>query len=129
MKLSNLFKKHKKVRVGSLKKSIEIDPFLYWKNILFIMFGLLFLVSIAAVLIVYLVNNEKFVDSKSRAEVKDLVVVPFKDSELQKVIMLFEERGQERAKIILDKNIISDPSKNSTVSQDTNIAPVQNSTE
>ncbi len=124
IKLPKFLKFTKKIRLASLRKTIEIDPFFYWKRILFMMFIVLGVVAIFSILIYYAVNNGLFVDKKSKAEVQALEVTELKDAEIQNLVKMFEDRAAKRAEIINSGVKYQDPSRSKTpVSNPTDVIP------
>jgi hypothetical protein len=112
MKLPNFLKRNIKVEIGSLRKSIEIDPFLYWKKILFLMLIVLIIVAVSSFFIYYMVNSGKFINEATRLQVQALVVTELKTKELDKTTNMFLDRENVRLYIIQDETIIPDPSIN-----------------
>ncbi len=115
MKLSELFKKDKKKTVVPLRKSVEINPLFYWKNILILMGSILVVAAILSFVVYYMAERGMMVDSKSRNEVQALVLTNFNDSGLAKIISSFEDRATKRKEIINSKVEFSDPSKKPVV--------------
>jgi len=109
MKIPDIFK-FKKVKAQDLKKSVEIDPFFYWKKILMIVFFVLMFVAVICFGLYYFVNNGKLVDTKSKEEVQSLEIVELRIDKLNKIFEIFENRDIERTNIIESKDFVPDPS-------------------
>jgi hypothetical protein len=110
MEISNFLKKFKKVKTTSLVKTIEIDPFLYWKRILVIMFLVLIVVCIVSLGVYLGLSRNYFIDSKSKDAVKNLENIDLKVDQLNLLVEDFEGRALKRKEIIESKSTISDPS-------------------
>jgi len=115
MKLINFLKKNKKLKIGSLRKSIEIDPFFYWRKILILMLIILIIVVISSFFVYHMVNKGKFIDKATRLEVKSMETTELKATELNKITNIFSNRKNIRVQIIQDESVTPDPSINPNV--------------
>ncbi len=109
MEMPKFFKINKKKTMGSLRKSIEINPLFYWKNILILMGVVLVISALLSFAVYYMAQKGMLVDAKSRNEVQSLVLTKFNDTGLARLVASFEERSRKRQEIINSKIFFPDP--------------------
>ena len=109
MNLSKFLKFKKKPKTVSLRKSIDIDPFFYWKNILVMMLIVLIAVLLLSIGIYYFVSKGKFVNKQSKDAVKELELTTLNEKALKNIIDTFDARDAKREEIIKSKTILPNP--------------------
>jgi Na+/H+ antiporter NhaC len=109
MKIPKFFSKNKKISKTYLVKSIEIDPFVYWKNILILMLFVLIIVGLVSIGVYYGLDHGYFINSKSKDAVENLENTELKTNDLNFLVSEFDNRVLEREKIINSVSVISDP--------------------
>ncbi len=111
MELPKFLKFKPKYKSGSFKKTIEINPLSYWKNILILTSIILLIAGVLSFAVYYMATNGMLVDKKSRNEVQDLVATNLNDKGLKRLVDSFTENTLKRTEIINSKIIFPDPSE------------------
>lgn len=110
MELPKFLKSKPKYKTGSLKKTIEINPLSYWKNILILTGAILLIAALLSLAVYYMATKGMLVDKKSKNEVQDLVATNLNDKGLKNLVSSFEQHTLKRKEIIDSKTVFPDPS-------------------
>lgn len=99
MKFLSFFKKNKQETI-QLKKTVDIDPLMHWKNIVLILLAIVVTTVTMLLLLVYSVDRGFLINKASKLEVEELKLSQFKIDELGLLIDMFKAREEVRSTII-----------------------------
>ncbi len=102
-------------------KSVEIDPFKYWRRIIYLFFAFLIVSVSVSIVLVYLADKDLLVNKGSREKVESLTPQTLREKELTQLVKIFGEREEFRASLLTDKEFMTDPASYSALTS-TNIS-------